>query len=93
MTTYDADVLWPLCDSAHPHDAATLSSYHYDDGQQFVQAKRGGGDVVRDGDSLRAEPAVFAPWSVAANGGKALTRYDPDFAPGQLTPGGRASAS
>jgi len=39
-------------------------------------------------------PAVgFIRSGVAANGGRALTKYDADFALGQITSGGRASAS
>lgn len=48
-------------------------------GQQLFAAAPGPGFVVATG--------------VAANSGKALTRYDADFAIGQLTSGGRGTAS
>lgn len=98
-TTYDhayacnADVRWSRGVLARPGGSTSFAQTTYDDRvvlapEAPVTTTAGGGVEVTSGGLVSPERV-----HVAANSGKVLTRYDPDFALGQLTSGGRASAS
>lgn len=93
VSVHSAADRWSRGASVLPDGLTRPSINAYDATAGFVSTARG--NWITEERVGRAMPAlvVVDRSIVAANGGKALTRYDPDFALGQLTSGGRASAS
>ncbi|NYG58749.1 hypothetical protein BJ980_001672 [Nocardioides daedukensis] len=90
---YHLDGLLPSGEVARPDDLTTVAIYDYDDLSQFVpiapRSRAAKGQVAR----TEVTSAVVERSRVAAKSGGALAKYDADFAIGQLTKGGRGTAS
>lgn len=89
---YDAGDRWSPGAFVRSERAASYVAYTYDDNARLAQVARGVPSTERRVQATRAISGAFSRGGVAANGG-ALVKYDADFAIGQLTKGGRGTAS